>query len=165
MDESMSGWRPNITKLGGLPNYTFDPQKLFCWVLCLGMVLDIYQGIFYFKILFKTISISMQIIIKLSHQVYWTILKSRRIQQTWQRIVGLAVDAWLGSIVSCAELRKQLNVHYTFIVKHNASFILTKAFHKILQVRYEDRPVGYWLVMHMVLFEVPIFVLVYAQSQ
>ena len=27
LDESMSGWRPKTTKLGGLPNYTFEPRK------------------------------------------------------------------------------------------------------------------------------------------
>ncbi len=27
VDESMSGWRPKTTKLGGLPNYTFEPRK------------------------------------------------------------------------------------------------------------------------------------------
>jgi hypothetical protein len=27
LDESMSGWRPKTTKLGGLPNYTYEPRK------------------------------------------------------------------------------------------------------------------------------------------
>ena len=27
MDESMSGWRPKTSKLGGLPNYTLEPRK------------------------------------------------------------------------------------------------------------------------------------------
>ncbi len=27
IDEFMSGWRPMTTKLGGLPNYTFEPRK------------------------------------------------------------------------------------------------------------------------------------------
>ena len=27
IDESMSGWHPKMTKLGGLPNYTFEPHK------------------------------------------------------------------------------------------------------------------------------------------
>ncbi len=27
LDESMSGWRPKTSKLGGLPNYTFEPRK------------------------------------------------------------------------------------------------------------------------------------------
>ena len=27
MDESMSGWRPKTSKLGGLPNYTFEARK------------------------------------------------------------------------------------------------------------------------------------------
>jgi hypothetical protein len=27
VDESMSGWRPKTTKLGGLPNCTFEPRK------------------------------------------------------------------------------------------------------------------------------------------
>jgi hypothetical protein len=25
-DESISGWRPKMSKLGGLPNYTFEPH-------------------------------------------------------------------------------------------------------------------------------------------
>ncbi len=27
LDESISGWRPKTTKLGGLPNYTYEPRK------------------------------------------------------------------------------------------------------------------------------------------
>ena len=27
LDESMSGWRPKTSKLGGLPNYIFEPRK------------------------------------------------------------------------------------------------------------------------------------------
>ena len=27
LDESMSGWRPKTSKLGGLPNYTLEPRK------------------------------------------------------------------------------------------------------------------------------------------
>lgn len=27
LDESMSGWKPHTSKLGGLPNYTFEPRK------------------------------------------------------------------------------------------------------------------------------------------
>ena len=27
LDESMSGWRPKSSKLGGLPSYTFEPRK------------------------------------------------------------------------------------------------------------------------------------------
>jgi hypothetical protein len=27
VDESMSGWRPKTTNLGGLPNYTYEPRK------------------------------------------------------------------------------------------------------------------------------------------
>ena len=27
LDEYMSGWRPKTSKLGGLPNYTFEPRK------------------------------------------------------------------------------------------------------------------------------------------
>ncbi len=27
LDESMSGWRPKTSKLGGLPNITYEPRK------------------------------------------------------------------------------------------------------------------------------------------
>jgi hypothetical protein len=27
LDESMSGWKPKTSKLGGLPNYTYEPRK------------------------------------------------------------------------------------------------------------------------------------------
>jgi hypothetical protein len=27
LDESIPGWRPKPSKLGGLPNFTFEPQK------------------------------------------------------------------------------------------------------------------------------------------
>ena len=27
LDESMSGWRPKMTQMGGLPNITYEPRK------------------------------------------------------------------------------------------------------------------------------------------
>jgi hypothetical protein len=54
VDESMSGWHPKTTKLGGLPNYTFEPQKpvplgtMFCnGVECISGILvaqDVVQN-------------------------------------------------------------------------------------------------------------------------
>jgi hypothetical protein len=54
VDESMSGWQPQTTKFGGLPNYTYEPQKpvhlgtMFCnGVECISGVLvvqDVVQN-------------------------------------------------------------------------------------------------------------------------
>ena len=49
LDESMSGWRPKTSKLGGLPNYTYEPRK----PIPLGMMfrngVECITGIFLFN--------------------------------------------------------------------------------------------------------------------
>ena len=45
-------------------------------------------------------------------------------------------DSWFGSVTSCIELRKNLSVHSTFVVKNNTNFFPMRVLHKLLQVRF-----------------------------
>ena len=70
-------------------------------------------------------------------------------------------DAWFVSVASCIEIMKKFKVHSTFIVKNNTNFFLMKVLHKILQVRFKDRPAGHCVAMSMI-SGIPIYIIAYA---
>ena len=74
-------------------------------------------------------------------------------------------DAWFGSVASCVDIYKRLNVYSTFIVKNNTSFFPMKVLYNILQVRFGDHPAGHWVTMSTEISDVPIFVVAYDWSQ
>ena len=74
-------------------------------------------------------------------------------------------DAWFGSVALCVNIYKRLNVHSTFIVNNNTSFLPMKVLYKILQVRFGDHQAGHWVTISTEIFDVPIFVVSYAWSQ
>jgi hypothetical protein len=49
LDESMSGWRPKTSKLGGLPNYTYEPQKPVPLGRMFGNGVECISGILVFQ--------------------------------------------------------------------------------------------------------------------
>ena len=74
-------------------------------------------------------------------------------------------DAWFGSIASCIEIIKKFKVHSTFIAKNNTNCFPMKVLHKILQVRFKDRPAGHWVTMSTMISGIPIYIIAYAWSQ
>ena len=73
--------------------------------------------------------------------------------------------AWFVSVSSVIELRKRVKIHSTFVVKNNTNLYPMRVLHRLLKVRYGERPAGHWLVMLNSISDVPIFSIVYAWSQ
>jgi hypothetical protein len=74
-------------------------------------------------------------------------------------------DAWFGSVMSCVELYKRLNVYSTFIVKNNRMFFPMVALNAVLKARHNKRPAGHWVVMRTTIADVPLMAIAYAWSQ
>jgi hypothetical protein len=142
MDESMSGWRPKTSKLGGLPNITFEPRKpvplgtqFKNGIECLAGTMA-YQDIVQAPELQKRKEFySVLDADEVTNVVQPTSLPGNppiqaHTAEVLRQVKGAGVlpggwtggDAWFGSVMTCVELMKQLEVHSTFIVKR-ACFI------------------------------------------
>ena len=174
LDESMSGWRPKTSKLGGLPNYTFEPRKPVPLGTMFRNGVECRSGCIVFQ----------DIVQNPEHQHTkkyqdepsslpdGSTIKAHT-AEVLRQVEGANVakgrwvggDAWFGSVASAVEIMKNLQVHSTFIVKNNTNFFPMKILHKILQVRYGTRPAGHWVVMKTEISGIKILVLAYAWSQ
>ena len=74
-------------------------------------------------------------------------------------------DAYFGSVQSCVELKKRLDVFSTFVVKHNKRFFPMEILHTILGARHGDKPAGHWVVATAVISSVKVIAIAYAWSQ
>jgi hypothetical protein len=182
LDESMSGWRPKTTKLGGLPNITFEPRKpvplgtqLKNGVECLSGVLafqDVVQapevqkqkGFFYNDI--ETLRPERSSLPTSPEIQAHTAEVLRQVEGAEVEIGGwVGGDAWFGSVMTCVEVMKHFAVHSTFIVKNNQFLFPMAALHAVLKARHGDRPAGHWVVMKTEIAKVKLIAIAYAWSQ
>jgi hypothetical protein len=184
LDESMSGWRPKTSKLGGLPNISFEPRKpvplgtmfrngVECFTGCL-VYQDVVQNVeeqqrkpFFFVDCDTT-----------KQQLERTSLPGRVVIQAHtaevlRQAIGAGVvaggwvggDAWFGSVMSCVELMTRLKVNSTFVVKGHTFMYPMAVLHSILTARHGKRPAGHWVTMTATISGVKIVALAYAWSQ
>ena len=131
MDESMLGWRPKTSKLGGLPNYAFEPRKPIPLGAMLRNCAECHSGCVVHQDVVQSPEIQSQ---KKYHadksfmpdgtpitahaaEVLRQVEGARVIEDGW-----VGGDAWFGSLHSSVELIKRLGVNSTFIIKTNKSF-------------------------------------------
>ena len=74
-------------------------------------------------------------------------------------------DAWFGSVMTCVELKKRLNVNSTFVVKGHTQFFPIAVLYSVLLARHGTRPAGHWVTMTTTISEVPVIAVAYAWSQ
>ena len=174
LDESMSGWRPKTSKLGGLPNYTYEARKPVPLGTMFRNSVECVSGCLVFQDIVQLPEVQ-------SRKKYFGELSSlpgmEEIKATTSEVLrqveGSGVkkggwvggDAWFGSIMSSVEVYKRFGVHSTFVVKNNTRYFPMRVLHRILVARYKRRPAGHWVVMHTTIADVPIMVVAYAWSQ
>jgi hypothetical protein len=182
LDESMSGWRPKTTKLGGLPNITFEPRKpvplgtqLKNGVECLSGVMafqDVVQapekqkkkGFFYSD--FETLTPQKSCLPTYPEIQAHTAEVLRQVDGAEVEAGGwVGGDAWFGSVMTCVEVKKTFDVHSTFIVKNNQFLFPMAALHAVLKARHGDHPAGHWVVMTTEISDVNLIAIAYAWSQ
>ena len=150
----MSGWRPKTTKLGGLPNYTFEPRKpvplgtMFCnGVECISGVL-VVQDVVQLpeqqarKDYHAELSALPNGSPILAHtaEVLRLVDKAKIPRGGW-----VGGDSWFGSVMSAVEVMTKFGVHSTWIIKQNQQWFPMKALHAMLKAWFKDQPAGHWV--------------------
>ena len=173
LDESMSGWRPKTSKLGGLPNYTFEARKPVPLGTMFRNGVECVSGCLVFQDVVQLPEIQSQ---KKYFGEQSSLPRHDEIRATTAEVLrqveGSGIekggwvggDAWFGSIMSSVEVFKRFGVHSTFVVKNNTAYYPMRVLHRILIARYNNRPAGHWVVMHTKISDVPIMVVAYAWS-
>ena len=151
IDESMSGWRPKTSKLGDLPNITFEPRKpvplgtqlrngVECFTGCL-VYQDIVQNVeeqqckpFYFED--NDARRKQPLITSLPGKIPMQAHTAEVLRQCHGAAVveggWVGGDAWFGYVVTCVELKKRLGVHSTFIIKGCTQFFPIGVLYSVL---------------------------------
>jgi Transposase IS4 len=182
LDESMSGWRPKTSKLGGLPNITFEPRKPVPLGTQLRNGVECYTGCLVFQDIVQNpeeqqrkeyfyADVDNQIP-RLSHLPLRKPIAAH-VAEVMRQVKGANVaqggwvggDAWFGSVMTCVELMKEFGVYSTFIVKGNTLYFPMAALHSVLSARHGNRPAGHWVTMTATIADVNVIAIAYAWSQ
>jgi len=174
VDESMSGWRPKTTKLGGLPNYTFEPRKPVPLGTMFRNGVECISGILVVQDVVQ--NPEMQ-----SLKDYFgdtsTLPDNSEITAHTAEVLRLVDgakipkggwvggDSWFGSVSTAVEVMTKFGVNSTWIIKQNQHWFPMKPLFAVLKARFKDRPAGHWVTFHTTISGVPLIAMAYAWSQ
>ena len=174
LDESMSGWRPKTSKLGGLPNYTYEARKPVPLGTMFRNAVECVSGCLVFQdvVQLPEVQSRKKYFGEMSHLPGAYEIKATT-AEVLRQVEGSGIkeggwvggDAWFGSVMSSVEVFRRFGVHSTFVIKNNTNFFPMKVLHRILEARYRNRPAGHWVVLHSTIAGVPIMAVAYAWSQ
>ena len=131
----MSGWRPKTSKLGGLPNYTYEARKPVPLGTMLRNSVECVSGCLVFQDIVQLPELQ-------ARKEYYGEVSSlpgmeevkatpaevlRQVEGSGLEKGGwVGGDAWFGSVMSCVEVYKRFGVHSTFVVKNNTIHTYTR---------------------------------------
>ena len=175
LDESMSGWRPKTSKLGGLPNYTWEPRKpvplgtMFRnGVECISGIL-VHQDV----VQLPELQASKEFHDEPSHLPGCPEIPAH-VAEVLRQIKGAGLprgegwvggDSWFGSIMSAVEAKIRFGVDSTWIIKNNHLFFPLKQLFAVLKARYGDHPAGHWVIFRATISGIKLFAMAFAWSQ
>jgi hypothetical protein len=133
IDESISGWRPKTKKLGGLPNYTFEPRKPVPLGTMFRNGVECITGL-----------LVVQDVVQNSEQQSrkdYSFVRSNlpdksiilaHIAEVLRLVEGADIpqggwvggDSWFGSVMSAVEVGLRFGVNSTWIIKQNQQWYL-----------------------------------------
>ena len=143
LDELMSGWRPKTSKLGGLPNYTYEPHNPVPLgtmfrnsVECLSGVL-VHQDV----VQLSEVQSRKKYFNELSHLPGGNTYITAHAAEVLHQVEGAKLtcggwvggDSWFGSVLSAVEVMTQFGVHSMWVIKQNSDFFLMMAIHSVLK--------------------------------
>jgi hypothetical protein len=174
LDESMSGWWPKTTKFGGLPNYTYEPQKpvplgtMFRnGVECISSVLvvqDVVQNPeLQARKPYSGLPSSMPDSSDIQAHTAEVLLLVTNAQIPEGSWVG--GDSWVGSVMTAVEVVKRCDVHSTWIIKKNQKWFPMKELNAVMKARFKQRPAGHWVTFTTEVAGVNLLAIAYAWSQ
>jgi hypothetical protein len=182
LDESMIGWKPKTSKLGGLPNITFKPRKPVDLGSQLKNGAECLTSMFAFQDIVQALEVQKR------KKYYYSNEDTQRVELTslpnspdmqahtaevFHQVEGAGVklggwvggDAWFGSVVTAVEVMHRLGVHSTMIIKGHTHMFPMLALHPVLQARHGKRPAGHWVTMKAKVGGVNLLAIIYAWSQ
>ena len=173
LDESMSGWRPKTSKLGGLPNYTFEPRKPVPLGTMFRNSAECMSGVMVFQDIVQLSEVQ-------STKKYFnepSSLPSKscitaHAAEVLRQVEGAQLppggwvggDSWFGSVLSAVEVMTRLKVHSTWVIKQNTDFFPMLALRSVLEARCGERPAGHWVVFKTKIEDVKLAAIAYAWS-
>ena len=155
LDESMSGWRPKTSKLGGLPNYTYEPRKPVPLGTMFRNDAECMSGILVFQDVVQLSEVQSRNFFKnkKSHLPNGAFVPAHTAEVLRQvEGAGVSKGGWVGgaswfvSILSAVEVKVRFGIHSTWVIKQNHDFFPTVAIHSVLSAWHGNRPAGHWLV-------------------
>lgn len=174
LDESMIGWCPKTSKLGGLPNYTYEPRKPVPLGTMLRDTAEASTAIITYvdpvnlsevqacKEFSRDLSIMPNSASGEFHQVHVAEVLRQAKNAGIPNGGWVCGDAWFGSVAACITLKKILGVNSTFVVKNNTTLFPKQPLLAVLKARHGDRLAGHWAVFTTVLEGVNLIALAYA---
>ena len=172
LDESMSAWRPKTSKLGGLPNISFEPRKPVPLGTMFKNGVECISGIFAFQDVVmgaenqqkKKYYGDNSIVPGVDSIPSHTAEVLRQVEGAHIPPSGwVGGDAWFGSICTAIEVYKHFDVHSTWIIKNNTHLFPMESLRSVLLARFK-KPVGHWVVFKATIQGVHLFVCAYAWS-
>lgn len=173
LDESMSGWRPKTSKLGGLPNYTYEIRKPVPLGTMFRNSAECISGVLVFQDVVQLPEVQ-------SRKLYYgdkshlpgNVEIGAHTAEVLRQVRGAQVkpggwvggDSWFGSVISAVECMKLFGVYSTWVVKQNNDYFPMLVLHEILKARYGDKPAGHWVVMKAEISGVDVLAIAYAWS-
>jgi hypothetical protein len=173
IDESMSGWHPKTSKLGGLPNYTYEPRKPVPLGTMFRNGAECLSGIIVHQDVVQMSEVQ-------SRKKYFNdksslpgdVFISAHAAEVLRQVEGAKLpvggwvggDSWFGSILSAVEVYLHFGVHSTWVIKQNYDYFPVGAMKSILKARYGKKPAGHWVVFRTKISEVPLIAIAYAWS-
>jgi hypothetical protein len=178
----MSGWRPKTSKLGGLPNMSYEPRKPVPLGTMFRNGVECYTGC----LVFQDVAQNTE---EQNRKEYFyadpdnqvprlSSLPTRgetqvHVAEVMRQVKGANVvrggwvggDAWFGSVMSCVELMKEFGVYSTFIIKGHTHLYPMAALHSVLSARHGNKPAGHWVTMTTEISGVTVHAIAYAWSQ
>ena len=179
LDESMSGWRPKTSKLGGLPNYTYEPRKPVSLGTMLRNGVECICGMLVFQ---DVVQLPEHQSAKKYHGEESVLPNpanatrkktiSSHTAEVLRQVEGAGLeegawvggDAWFGSVATAVEVYSKFKVHSTFIIKNNDDMYPMRPLLAVLKARYPERAAGHWVTMTATIGGVPLIAMVYAWS-
>ncbi len=173
LDESMSGWRPKTSKLGGLPNYTFEPRKPVPLGTMFRNSVECLSGVIVFQDVVQLSEVQ-------SKKKYFNNESSlpnnscitAHAAEVLRQVEGAQLppggwaggDSWFGSVLSAVEVMTRFKVHSTWVIKQNSDFFPMAAIHSVLTARCGDKPAGHWVVFKTTINGIKLAAIGYAWS-
>ena len=128
LDESMSAWRPKTSKLGGLPNITFEKRKPIELGSMLKNSLECITGVFKYQDIVQSPEVQQRkkyfgepssisnsgTIPSHTSEVLRQVEGSNLSEGAW-----VGGDAWFGSVTIAVEVYNKFKVESTWVIKNN----------------------------------------------